>query len=34
MGEIAASGAPAFAEMGLLVIPADAGFDPAKDVVA
>ncbi|MEP3047050.1 MAG: 4Fe-4S binding protein [Roseibium sp.] len=31
VGEILAAGSPAFVEMDLFVIPADAGFDPAKD---
>lgn len=31
VGEIAAEGAPAFTEMDLFIIPADIGFDPAKD---
>ncbi|WP_306144012.1 NosR/NirI family protein [Roseibium sp. MMSF_3412] len=31
VGEIAADGAPAFVEMDLFVIPADIGFDPARD---
>lgn len=31
IGEIAANGAPSFIEMDLFVIPADSGFDPAKD---
>jgi len=31
VGEIAASGAPAFTEMDIFVIPADSDFDPAKD---
>ena len=31
VGEIAADGAPAFVEMDLFIIPADAGFDPTKD---
>jgi len=31
VGEIAADGAPAFVEMDLFIIPADIGFDPAKD---
>lgn len=31
IGEIVAEGAPAFTEMDLFVIPADAGFDPAKE---
>ncbi|WP_422374652.1 4Fe-4S binding protein [Roseibium sp.] len=31
VGEIAADGAPAFTEMDLFIIPADIGFDPAKD---
>ncbi|MCK7611114.1 NosR/NirI family protein [Roseibium sediminicola] len=31
VGEIAAAGAPAFSEMDLFIIPAESGFDPAKD---
>ncbi|MEP3430640.1 MAG: 4Fe-4S binding protein [Roseibium sp.] len=31
VGEILATGSPAFVEMDLFIIPADAGFDPAKD---
>lgn len=31
VGEIAAEGAPAFTEMDLFIIPADIGFDPARD---
>jgi len=31
VGDIAADGAPAFTEMDLFIIPADIGFDPAKD---
>jgi NosR/NirI family nitrous oxide reductase transcriptional regulator len=31
VGEIAADGSPAFVEMDLFIIPADAGFDPSKD---
>ncbi|MCX2724673.1 4Fe-4S binding protein [Roseibium salinum] len=31
VGEIAADGAPAFSEMDLFIIPADAGFDPADE---
>lgn len=31
LGEIVAEGAPAFKEMDLFIIPADAGFDPAGD---
>ena len=31
VGEIAAEGAPSFTEMDLFIIPADIGFDPAKD---
>ncbi|MET1415378.1 4Fe-4S binding protein [Roseibium sp. HPY-6] len=31
VGEIEADGAPSFVEMDLFVIPADIGFDPAKD---
>ncbi|WP_193371720.1 NosR/NirI family protein [Polymorphum gilvum] len=31
VGTIAAQGAPAFTEMDIFIIPADAGFDPAKD---
>jgi NosR/NirI family nitrous oxide reductase transcriptional regulator len=31
VGTIAADGAPAFTEMDLFIIPADSGFDPAKD---
>ncbi|MCV0426211.1 MAG: NosR/NirI family protein [Roseibium sp.] len=31
VGEIAAEGAPSFSEMDIFVIPADIGFDPAKD---
>ncbi|MHA7774631.1 4Fe-4S binding protein [Roseibium sp. M-1] len=31
VGTIAAAGAPAFTEMDLFIIPADSGFDPAKD---
>lgn len=31
VGEIAAAGAPAFSEMDLFIIPADSGFDPARD---
>lgn len=31
VGEIAADGAPAFVEMDLFIIPADIGFDPARD---
>ena len=31
VGTIAADGAPAFTEMDLFIIPADSGFDPAKE---
>ncbi|WP_428643958.1 4Fe-4S binding protein [Roseibium sp.] len=31
VGEIAAEGAPAFSEMDLFIVPADSGFDPARD---
>ncbi len=31
IGEITAEGAPAFTEMDIFTIPADAGFDPAKE---
>ena len=31
VGTIAAEGAPAFSEMDLFIIPADSGFDPAKE---
>ncbi|WP_244628042.1 NosR/NirI family protein [Stappia taiwanensis] len=31
IGEITAEGAPAFTEMDIFIIPADVGFDPAKE---
>ncbi|MBO6754982.1 MAG: regulatory protein NosR [Roseibium sp.] len=31
VGEVAAEGAPSFVEMDLFIIPADIGFDPAKE---